>query len=966
MAVTEGSIFTTVDEDLVLGGIISGTVTDSETLQPVNNVLAYVYDLDQNCVGYGWTDEYGYYETAPIHTGIYKLRLHDYYGRYAREWFNDASAFAGATEISVTEGNTTIVDEDMTPGGSISGIVTSVAEPAGINGLKVYLYDCSDPDNWVLQATTQNGIYQFNNVFPSDYKVCFSPISGMDYSEEWYDNQPDFASAGNVTVTSGVLHSGVDAFMEAGGSISGQVTSGSSPGGIEGIAVTAYAPDGDYARGIHTDADGNYSLTSLATGTYKVCFNPGSLPFEGEWYDNMPDLQSATGVPVTAGSDTPDIDAVLHEAGSTPNTPTSPSEPPYDVYVEPSPGLGITFSNVAVPGDTTVTTTDTLPEPVSNYFNVGTLPVYYDINTTAGFSGTIAVTITYNPNGFTGDESALRLYQLKDGQLADITTGIDTENNTITGETDHFCYFAVGIPNQAPVADAGPDITLEATSSFGAMAILDGSGSCDLDADLSGINPPYGEHDGRSVISYIWTGEFGTITGENPEVILPLGSHDICLTVSDGLLEASDTINVTVADTIAPMVSIDGVADGGFYLDAVSATVVTSDEQSGIEASSVTLDGEPYLPGALITSPGAHTLEATACDYAGNTTTETVHFTLYATTGLALNATSCEYSDSTTLTATLTSGGNPAVGETVFLKVNGAEVGTEVTGADGVAVLDSIVTLPAGAYVVEASMPRDDLTFLEGSQASSTLTVAEEKADIAYTGQYLVQYPANLTFSAKVSDEADTMPGDLARARVLFDVSRINGDGSLLPVGSYIVSCDILGNASTTQSPGVGVYSITVSIIGDGYYAPSSDSAVAAVYSPEAGKTTGGGWINVTDPQQGILGKANLGFSVKYKDGAAQGELEFNCKDIDLKLKAKQIDWLVIFSNLAIYQGTGSIAGREGDFTFAVYCVDNGASGNPDKFTIKIWEGTDPSDANLIYKAANVDVEGGNIKVKAD
>jgi hypothetical protein len=54
-----------------------------------------------------------------------------------------------------------------------------------------------------------------------------------------------------------------------------------------------------------------------------------------------------------------------------------------------------------------------------------------------------------------------------------------------------------------------------------------------------------------------------------------------------------------------------------------------------------------------------------------------------------------------------------------------------------------------------------------------------------------------------------------------------------------------------------------------------------------------------------------------------------------------------------------------GEYKFRVNCTDNNQNGNPDKFTIKIWAGLNTdTDGNLIYKALNVDLAGGNIVVK--
>ena len=106
------------------GGTISGTVTDAATLQPIASVNIGVYDLSYNFIRDAYTDEYGHYEVAELPAGNYKLCFTNWGGRYVTEWHHDASSFEEATEVTVTEGSTTTVDEDLVLGGTISGTIT--------------------------------------------------------------------------------------------------------------------------------------------------------------------------------------------------------------------------------------------------------------------------------------------------------------------------------------------------------------------------------------------------------------------------------------------------------------------------------------------------------------------------------------------------------------------------------------------------------------------------------------------------------------------------------------------------------------------------------------------------------------------------------------------------------------------------------------------------------------------------
>ncbi len=143
----------------------------------------------------------------------------------------------------------------------------------------------------------------------------------------------------------------------------------------------------------------------------------------------------------------------------------------------------------------------------------------------------------------------------------------------------------VPLPNRPPVADAGPNQTVECS----AAALLDGSKSTDPE------NGP---------LSFEWR-EGVTVLGTSPtlSVQLPLGSHLITLKVNDNANASSEsTVTVNVVDTTPPIVAC-------FTLQPVAAdgngVAATPDVMSGVLAS----DNCTYS-GSLVRSqsPAAGTL----------------------------------------------------------------------------------------------------------------------------------------------------------------------------------------------------------------------------------------------------------------------------------------------------------------------------------------------------------------------
>jgi RHS repeat-associated protein len=122
--------------------------------------------------------------------------------------------------------------------------------------------------------------------------------------------------------------------------------------------------------------------------------------------------------------------------------------------------------------------------------------------------------------------------------------------------------------NTAPVANAGADRVVSAGASCTASVTLDGTASTDADGDALG---------------YSWSGPFGTATGAQPSVSLPLGTHTITLQVDDGTGgSATDDVQLSVTDDTAPVITCPAAvsvsltaeqrAASGFVLQPATAT----------------------------------------------------------------------------------------------------------------------------------------------------------------------------------------------------------------------------------------------------------------------------------------------------------------------------------------------------------------------------------------------------------
>ncbi len=165
--------------------------------------------------------------------------------------------------------------------------------------------------------------------------------------------------------------------------------------------------------------------------------------------------------------------------------------------------------------------------------------------------------------------------------------------------------------NNAPVANAGPDQTVECST----LTHLDGNGSTDEDNDA---------------LTYEWrNGE--TVLGNSAvlDVLLPLGTHTLTLIVTDPH-DASDddTVTITVSDTTAPRVACPanqtlpvGVDCQAVVPDFATAAVATD------SCSSVLTRSQTPAAGSSVTV-GTHTVTVSVTDESGNVGTCTVTLTV--------------------------------------------------------------------------------------------------------------------------------------------------------------------------------------------------------------------------------------------------------------------------------------------------------------------------------------------------
>jgi hypothetical protein len=298
VVVTAPSAVTGIDFALVQGGVITGTVVNARTGEPVVGIP--VSANGERAGGRGRTDVRGRYEIKRLSVGSYALfassdlwintqpplRVIGQVYQGPSCWKLSCPQGAG-TPVSVAAGRTTPkIDFSLADGGVIAGVVTNAATRKPVAGARVLFYSSTgDQIDWV--RTDANGRYASGGL-PSGTYLAVASVEAQQEAlvpqvymgrsfaptTNWWTHDPKGGTP--IAVTAPSTTSGIDFALSAGGTISGIVTIASTGTPVPGARVNVHtAPKGaESAAHATTDAGGRYQVSGLADGRYYVQVEP--------------------------------------------------------------------------------------------------------------------------------------------------------------------------------------------------------------------------------------------------------------------------------------------------------------------------------------------------------------------------------------------------------------------------------------------------------------------------------------------------------------------------------------------------------------------------------------------------------------------------------------------------------------------------------------------------------------------
>jgi hypothetical protein len=331
ISVSDGETVNGIDFTVVVGATMAGTVTAQQGGAPLENVTVQALPLgDLFALAVAQTDSSGEYAISGLASQDYQVVFYpeDSPSNYLAQLYDGQSGFPG-DPVTVTPDGVSGIDAALVRGGRIEGTVVGPGgQPVEFAG--VVALPASGSYTFGAGATDASGDYSI--VVPAgSHAVFVSADSGL--ISEYYDDQPDFASADAVQVTAPDTTSGIDFQLAESGHITGRVTDSVSDAPIENARVTAYTSDGIFVTSALTNAAGDYDLdANLRSGQYKVGFEGparelgGSPGYIGVFYSNKSTIGAANAVSVTAGETTAGIDQQLvrcDQAGTSTTTTTT-------------------------------------------------------------------------------------------------------------------------------------------------------------------------------------------------------------------------------------------------------------------------------------------------------------------------------------------------------------------------------------------------------------------------------------------------------------------------------------------------------------------------------------------------------------------------------------------------------------------------------------------------------------------
>ncbi|HEV8685768.1 MAG TPA: Ig-like domain-containing protein [Gaiellaceae bacterium] len=358
-------------------------------------------------------------------------------------------------------------------------------------------------------------------------------------------------------------------------------------------------------------------------------------------------------------------------------------------------------------------------------------------------------------------------------------------------------------------------------------------------------------------------------------------------------------------DTIAPVVTVAGVANGGAYPAAVTPDIAATDPN--LAFTTITLDGSPFAGGA-VSNEGRHVLVVSASDWAANAASTTIVFWVDATaptTALTTNPVAGPFNDLSVFTLDASDDGS-GVQATYWLLDGGPATSAPLSlgGLRGPHILSWYSIDRAGNTEASQSatlvfsrplVSVGDVSVAEGNSGATTATFVFTLSESAPADVTITYALAGGTATAGVDFVEGTGTATITAGATATSVDvTINGDAALEPDETFTLTITAAAGAEVARGTATGT------ILNDDVaeVVPAAPSSPDLLDSDDHGSRNNDDLTNVTRPRFGVTTAPGLLVEL-VEAGTVLGAAIAN----DLGVAIVQVD-------LALTDGLHTIAAR--------------------------------------------------------